>query len=358
MLKLLKSLTRSGKTQAADDAASSCPPPVQIPAPGVAPFDVHAALVNASGFPLIDWAAAQRWVDSIPDEQDQAQAWSACERAWLDHLRPALGPDYQVRVQGKAMLLSNLEVKVADATLAFVNKTVQRIMRVLDGVAAAPEWRHDLLIVFEDEDAYYRYVSHYYPASGEFAASSGMYIHGGCGHFVTVRADLRAIEPIVAHELTHACLSHLPIPAWLNEGLAVNTEQRLCPPAQAPRNPWQMNARLRQFWGPGEIQQFWSGRSFLRNDEGNELSYELARILVSYFGADWDRFRAFAIAANLADGGASSAMAHLNIDLGAAVCAVLEQKPTDAWAPMPQTWLGEPERGAFSAASSGREGKR
>lgn len=296
---------------------------------------------------MLDWAAAQRWVQSIPGESAQAEAWSACERAWLEHLRAALGPSYRVRSQGSALLLSTLEAHVAEATLAFVNKTVQRIVRVLDGVAAAPEWGHDILIVFDDDEAYYRYVSHYYPEAGEFAASSGMYIHQGCGHFVTVKADLRAVEPVIAHELTHACLSHLPIPAWLNEGLAVNTEQRLCPPPPARETPWQLHERHRKFWGASEIQEFWSGKSFLRNDEGNELSYDLARILVSQFAADWDRFRQFANAADLADGAASSARDHLNVDLGAAVCAVLEQAPDPGWSPQPQTWDGDPERGAF-----------
>ncbi|MGE3431236.1 MAG: hypothetical protein AB7I22_09535 [Ramlibacter sp.] len=252
-----------------------------------------------------------------------------------------------MRLQGTAILVSTLPAHVADATLAYVNKTVQRIVQVLDGVAAVPEWGYDILIVFDDDEAYYCYVAHYYPDAGEFAASSGMYINAGCGHFVTVKADLRAIEPVIAHELTHACLSHLPIPAWLNEGLAVNTELPLCPPAQAPANPLQMHARHLKFWGVEEIQEFWSGKSFLRNDEGNELSYDLARVLVSQFAADWETFRPFALAADLADGGASAATQNLGIDLGAAVCAVLERQADPAWAPRPQAWPGDPERGAF-----------
>ena len=174
-----------------------------------------------------------------------------------------------------------------------------------------------------------------------------MYINAGCGHFVTVKADLRAVEPVIAHELTHACLSHLPIPAWLNEGLAVNTELRLCPPPQAPSNPWDLHARHLKFWGAAEIQEFWSGKSFLRNDEGNELSYDLAKVLVSQFAANWESFRQFALAADLADGAAAAAQLHLGIDLGAAVCAILEREPDASWAPRPEAWGEEPERGAF-----------
>src|SRR5439155_15479306 len=128
-----------------------------------------------------------------------------------------------------------------------------------------PEWGKDILIVFDDVDAYYRYVSHYYPESGEFGLSSGMYINVGCGHFVTVKSDLRVIEPVIAHELTHGCVSHLSLPAWLNEGLAVNTEQCLSPPGPPRFTPRQMHNKHRRFWGHSEIQEFWSGKSFLRS---------------------------------------------------------------------------------------------
>lgn len=321
--------------------------PLLVQAPGAEPFDLQTALIDAGGLPLVDWAAAARWVDGVADEAGRAEAWAACERGWLAHLCVALGPGYRVQAQGGALLLSPLEGPVADATLAFVNKTVQRILRTLDGLAQSPPWGQDILLVFEDDDTYYRYVSHYYPEAGEFAASSGMYINAGCGHFVTVRGDLHAVEPVIAHELTHACLGHLPIPAWLNEGLAVNTEQRLSPRPGLRPDARAMHARHRAFWGAAEIQQFWSGKSFLRNDEGNELSYDLARILVAQFGADWPRFRDFALAADLADGGAEAARQHLDIELGAAACALLERAAEPDWAPRPSTWAAEPERGAF-----------
>jgi len=352
VFKLLKSLVGSPKPLAVDTPfLDSTAPRNRVDAPGVAPFDLEASLIDANGFPLVDWPAAERWVSGVTGSRNQAAAWSACERAWIEHLCKAMGPAYHVRAQGSTILLSSLPGHVADVTLAFVNRTVQRIVRTLDGIAAVPEWGQDILIVFEDDEAYYRYVAHYYPEDGEFAASSGMYIQGGCGHFVTVKADLHAIEPIIAHELTHACLSHLPIPAWLNEGLAVNTELRLCPPPQAPENPRQRHDRHRSFWGPEEIQQFWSGKSFLRNDEGNELSYDLARILVSQLSTDWPRFRAFVLAAHLGDGGASAARDHLAIDLGGAACAVLEKNLETAWEPQPEAWRGEPERGAFRPLS-------
>ncbi|MFP8833395.1 hypothetical protein ACLIJR_03900 [Hydrogenophaga sp. XSHU_21] len=321
-----------------------------ISAEGSNDFRIADYLLDANGLPVLDWDAVQQWVEGIAGEATQARAWSDCERAWLAHMRVSLGPEYRLREQGTVLLLSSLEEKVADATIEFVNKTLQRVVRVLDGVAHVPEWGHDILVVFDDDDTYYKYVAHYYSEAGEYAGSGGMYINAGCGHFATVKTDLRAIEPVIAHELTHACLSHLPMPAWLNEGIAVNTERRLCPPpGSAATTPQQMHARHQKFWGPEEIQQFWSGKSFLRADEGNELSYDLARIIVSQFSAEWDRFRLFALSANVEDGGASAAAQHLDVQLGDAVAALLEQDPSPHWEPDPGAWSGAPERGAFSA---------
>jgi len=174
-----------------------------------------------------------------------------------------------------------------------------------------------------------------------------MYINAGCGHFVTVKADLRAIEPVIAHELTHSCVGHLPLPAWLNEGLAVNTEQHLSPLGPPVFTPQQMHDKHRRFWGDAEIQEFWSGKSFLRNDDGNMLSYDLARIMVAQLSKDWESFRAFVLASNLADAGATAAAEHLGVELGTVACALLEKEPALAWRPDPSAWEEAPERGAF-----------
>jgi hypothetical protein len=349
MLKLLRSLIpAAGRAQQAKDPdAEALAPPSEVSAPGVGNFFFDSHLSLEAGFPIPDWTAAQTWVETIPDEGEQASAWTRLERAWLAHLQLALGPAYHLHENKDSFVLSTLEPHVARATLDFMSKTLQRIVRILDGIAEVSPWGKDILIVLDDEDSYYRYVSHYYPEDGEFAASGGMYINAGCGHFVTVNSDLHAIEPIIAHEMTHSCLSHLPIPAWLNEGLAVNTEQRLVRSGMASLTPQQMHQKHCSFWGDAEMQEFWSGKSFLRNDDGNMLSYDLARILVSQLSADWSRFRSFVLEADFADGGAASAIEHLGMELGTVVNTLLGQESGLDRAPAPSKWKEVPERGAF-----------
>ncbi len=115
------------------------------------------------------------------------------------------------------------------------------------------------------------------------------------------------MEPTIVHELTHSLLSHLPLPAWLNEGLAVNTEYTIFPQLAAPSaqlySPHEVAAQHSAYWNADSIQAFWSGKSFLQTDEGNRLSYDLARKITALAARDEPAFRAFVAEAMMQDGG-------------------------------------------------------
>jgi hypothetical protein len=222
-----------------------------------------------------------------------------------------------------------------------MGRTLGKITKVLDGIAQVPPWGKDILIVFDDADSYYNYVSYYYPdEEREFAYSGGMHINTGCSHYVTIKRELQSVEPVIAHEMTHGCLSHLPLPLWLNEGLAVNTEIRLVGNFSVSLTPQQMRKKHFSFWGSNEIQEFWSGKSFERPDDGNLLSYDLARIMVEQMAKDWERFKEFVLHADWRDSGAEAAEQYLDVDLGKLVCLLLEKPDDFDWSPEPQSCKG------------------
>ena len=306
----------------------------EIECAGVPVFDLRAHLTTSEGLPALDWDAVYSWLDTTEDEAIKAEAWGKVELAWLTHMREALDGDYRLIESDQSIVLSSLTSSSANAMLTFMERTHQRILQILDGVAQLPTWGKDILIVFDDDDAYYRYASRYYPDAGEFAFSSGMHISAGCGHYITMKADLSSIEPIIAHESTHGCLGHLPLPLWLNEGLAVNMEARLTGKLYSEWTPEQTRKKHLNFWGAQEVQQFWTGESFQRTDDGNRLSYDLARILVEQFSADWDSFKSFVLAAHAGDAGAEAASLYLGVDLGAAVCLLMDEPNLPAWKPI------------------------
>jgi len=294
----------------------------------------------------VAWEPAHAWLSAIDLPERQAAALLAVKRGWLLHMRSALGSGFHLQESANALLLSTLEPKVASAMLDYMERTLKRVRVVLDGVAQTPSAEKEVLIVFNDDESYYRYVAHYYPDAGEFALSGGMHIDAGCSHYVTIKSDLRLIEPVIAHEMTHGCLGHLPLPAWLNEGLAVNVERSLSPTPPI-HTPQQLHAKHVAFWETQQIQEFWSGMSFLRGDDGSLLSYELARLMVEQLSRPWEPFKRFVLAAKGADAGSAAAQLHLGVDLGEAVCALLGKASLSEWSPDPGRWHGEPQRGQF-----------
>jgi len=294
--------------------------------------------------PIVDWDAMDAHAPTSAKPQVLDEFWTAAARAWLDALRLALGRQYSIRESNHFLLLSPSDEPGAKVVLDFVELARKRILRVLDGVARDSEIGKVCLLIFTDLDRYYQYVSNYYPPEGEFSLSGGMFLQHGYGHFVFVANKMRAMEPTIAHELTHCMVQHLPLPAWLNEGMAVNTEHRLCPPGRPLYTPDELQEKHAAFWSETTIQEFWSGKSWLRPGEANTLSYDLAKHFVSLTASDFDRFRKFANAADVTDGGDAAARKHLGYPIAHLADAVLGEGP---WQPKPQTWKEGVERGQF-----------
>ncbi len=309
------------------------PVPGEVHGVGVASFPVPAHLQRVHGFALLDWTAAARWLATLPSDEARAGARLDLHRAWLAHLRASLHDGFWLHEGDDALILSSLEVKVAAAMGRYVTTTRARVAQTLGALASFPHGTKSVVLVMDDEEAYYAYVSIYGSADGEQAFSGGCFIDAGCPHFVVRRDALSHVEPVIVHELTHSALSHLRLPLWVDEGLAVNTQHRFTGARRGPDTPQEMHARHVAFWNDETIQQFWTGASFRRADEGNALSYDLARIIVAQLGRAWPAFERFAQAARRSDAGAASARQHLGIDLGAYVSLLCEREPSPAWQP-------------------------
>lgn len=323
-----------------DTDARQLPPekaPAQVTLPGGTVFDVARHLGFSHGIPLLDWDAAAAAARSHGSAHE-AEALAILRRAWLLHLGEALGSTFRLRESPEAIVLSALDEVTATALLRYVATTRRRLLRVLEGVAQFAPGEKSVVLVLDDEDSYYRYIANHYPDDGEFGFSGGVFLAEGCPHFVVKRNDLRAIEPVIAHEMTHSALAHLDLPLWLDEGLAVNTERTLAGSTGNGHTPQQLHGKHVAFWDPARIQEFWSGRSFYRTDDGQMLSYELARILVQEMARDWPSFGAFTREARRDDAGHDAARRLLGVDLAASVCALFGKAPDEGWRPDPGRW--------------------
>jgi hypothetical protein len=299
-------------------------------------------------FPIVDWKEAQASFESLEDSTPPGDYWSDVAHAWLEALKAHLGGRYTIQQSEYFAVLSGLQGKQLKLAVDFCERSRRRILRDLAGIATP--WGHGphVVLVFNTEDEYYDYVGNYYPKKGDFAMSSGMFIQHGYGHFVFVASDLTRMEPIIVHELTHCLLAPLPIPAWVNEGTAVNMEKQLTPqwvdPGQGIFVHREIAEKRAAFWNAETIQEFWSGKSFKRPDEGCSLSYDLAQELTRLIARDYSKYRAYMNSALRSDGGSQAAMEAFGFSLEDLTSAVLGPGP---WAPDPEAWNAGTERGQF-----------
>jgi hypothetical protein len=322
--------------------------PAALPTGLVEIFGRRLPLASGSrwhdNLPHPNFLEAREWVDRF-DDAHYGEAWLAVQRTWLAWLASEFGGRYRLHESDDALLLTAAEPRTVKVAQDYLTLTQRRVARSLQQLAAERLPEKQVVLLLHDEDDYYRYLSGMYPEEGVFPMSAGVHFNGPGPHFVVNGSNLDEVEATIVHEMTHAFVAHLPIPAWLNEGLAVNMEIAFGRVADAHRLI-DLDKRHRKFWTPALIQDYWSGRSWHHAGEGNELSYDLARLMVAGMSEHWSHFEAFALDANGEDSGARAAADALGIDLGEYVRHFLERDDGD-WGPQPARWEQPPERGAF-----------
>lgn len=130
---------------------------------GLAPFEVRDHLSAPADLPRMDWQALDHWAGQAATPEATTEAIALGRRAWLLHLRDAIGPHMHLHESADVYILSPLEPPVAQAMAGYVTKTRQRIARVLDGVARFHPRERSVLLVLESEELYYHYVGQFYP---------------------------------------------------------------------------------------------------------------------------------------------------------------------------------------------------
>jgi hypothetical protein len=323
-------------TELSSDGASSVQKAPPLPPPQLIDVDaVGAAFTFDCGFHRADWNLVRQWVESQLDPADWEQAWSESALLWVSKLRDGLGGGYAVFQSRQTILLCDQSVEAAQWLLDYAGRAALIIKEQLGPTAWRGAFGRDAVLVFSEEDDYYQYVAHHMP-DGVNPASGGMCIPSGYTHIALPWTDQFNVANVVIHELTHDCLAHLPIPVWLNEGVAVSLERAIGPPPRplgqsnqeaisAAAYDWrapvmwdELAERHFAFWNEENIQYFWAGISFDILGDSNELSYSLAQVFVKLLSerGDGQAFRAFLEAAVQDDAGQTAAMDILGADLG------------------------------------------
>lgn len=210
-------------------------PAQAVPAPPPPlPEGVLPLAYDEYGFARPDWRTFEAWLVSQP-EASHADWRRAADRQWLAAVQ-AMAPDRWTITPSQRFLLlhpTQLPERIGAYT-TLLEKLTTRLGMMLPELARPPQGQMPVLI-FAAEHEYQVYSTHYYPEYGEYGLSGGMFLAEGGGHIALPYFGFRAAEPVIAHELTHACLHHCALPRWLDEGLAVAFEHASYPRPRAKR---------------------------------------------------------------------------------------------------------------------------
>jgi hypothetical protein len=282
------------------------------------------------GLPRPDWNMVSEWVQAHVQVERLDAVWKQLTRQWVEMIRAALPDRYQVIESGDFLVLSSLTTDSERMLVRDLHYARHEILSTLPEVALDEGHGHIVVLAFDDLDTYYDYTHHFYPEDGEFGGSGGMHIGEGYSHIAICTQPQESIPSIVAHEMTHALLIHLPLPCWLDEGVTQVLEEQIAGVATFWMDR-ELRARHQAYWDENTIQTFWTGEAFLLPDDGQELSYNLAQVLVRNLMTDFPhKFTTFLNTAEDADAGDRALLAICNTTLSKRVAQFLG---TGDWSP-------------------------
>ncbi len=242
---------------------------------------------------------------------------------WLELLAEALPVRYSIEQSEEFYILSADDSSTNNRMLQWCEAIRKKILTTLKDVACDEGYGKHIVLVFHNWETYYDYVTDFYPDSGEFAPSGGMFINHGYSHFAICTQGNYQVERTIAHELTHTMLRHLPLPLWVDEGITQILEGIIL-----DRSYFNINSALAQqhrcYWNAESIQQFWMGDSFSFSGEGCHLSYSLAEVLMRNLMTDFpSKISDFLNAANDKDAGNQALLNTCGISLKESVTQFL-----------------------------------
>lgn len=301
-------------------------PPEELPGLGASrlgdALTLREAWQTVEGFRRPDWTKLGAWIDGrSADPGERAAMWHDASLQWLRALRQDLsGGGYEV-VESRYFLL--LSARPAFAAREIVRECDSMLLHLRERLrGAAWHWPHGkhAVLMFAEEDEFYRYISHFYADGGSYGMLGGVFLSRGYCH--TALLASQSNRQTLAHEFVHLCLSHHPrLPLWLNEGLAGYLAGELTDPRSRAFDRDSAKAQ-RTFWTPATIQDFWEGRAFYQ-EKTNKMSYSLAELLVGVMSRQLGDLSGFIGSARRADGGESAAREHFDLGLGVVAAAVL-----------------------------------
>ncbi|MDB5388503.1 MAG: peptidase superfamily protein [Planctomycetaceae bacterium] len=303
-----------------------------------------SAIPKAFHLPRVDWDVVHQWMEQHIPESDRSQAWTQLATEWLEALNQALGNEYRVVRSEHLILFAPQDYEHTDVLLKFGESGLDRIDADLGDLAKKSDQVPLAILLFRDADSYCRYTSPFDP-EGAFLRSAGVCLRDGYVHIALRPYPLDTLQVTMLHEITHACLSHLELPLWLEEGITQMAEQAPLPVWSRFSLNREDASEIRQYWREQGLNDFWWGTGFQAIGAPQDFCYQLAHILFRLLISEHkQRVPEFVRRASAADAGECAARDALGKSLPDIAAMFLGP---GEWAAVPHDCATYNQRGAF-----------
>lgn len=297
-------------------ADASAPKPSLPPAPEYPePFPRKGRTVHPDWVGICEWA-----IENVPPDQLD-RFFDALLVRWLSEMADLLDNQYTVYSTQRALFLTEDVGEDVEKIVRYADSLMERVPREFPGLRRGGIQGRGVFLQFEGRDLYLEYASHFL-GPGTFGASGAMMVNKGYPHVVLKPMAFETIKATMAHEVLHVFTSGLPMPAWLNEGLAQRME------SLSDEMVWREPAHrskgdASRVWNEDSIKDFWSGNSFHMPGEIQLASYGLASELSDSLAMDGERFQEYITLADWRDGGEAAMLQCFGMGLSAAMNEIL-----------------------------------
>jgi len=173
--------------------------------------ELPQAFTMDQGFLYLNWEPVNALINGKVAEPEQGRAWKDAVAQWMERLAANLGEDYVVRDSGRFVLVSCVSERRANVLFQFSEQTLDAISEELGKAALMMGAGQYPIVAFADEEAYRRYLRHFYHTEQTVADTEGFCIGEGYVHIALPPRNLQQLKRTLAHELTHATTAHLPL---------------------------------------------------------------------------------------------------------------------------------------------------
>jgi hypothetical protein len=247
--------------------------------------EIPGAVEIIDGFPRVHWSRVRKAAEVYAKHPALDQIWTELAAQWLGIVSRQLGGDY--RICESDHLLSAQVPQAARHLLEIGDAAYNRLAGLLRRESHPRGMGKHAILLFDTTASYYDYISYFYAETDRgYGASSGVHISRGYRH-TAINNKSSAVLRTLVHELAHDMVDNLPLPRWLNEGIAQFSED-LVPGYRAPIIDSAAVRLQRRYWSWFGIDHFWNGRGFLLKPS-QRVSYQLAEVLFRNLCADRNR---------------------------------------------------------------------